>query len=311
MPANFVVRPFQPSDADAVAALWNEALPGSQPWNEPRAAIRRKLLADDGLFFVGERHGRIVATALAGYDGVRGWIYSLAVDADHRRLGIGRRMIREAEQALLARGCAKINLQVRADNAEVVAFYERCGFAVEDRVSLGKPLTGVVGPGDSPSRVEHAERAGLTVRAAVADDAPLLAEMNRQLIDGEASRNPMTDAELQERMRRWLEGEWRSVVFERDGGPVGYALFQFRNDEYRPADATVYLRQFFIKPEHRGRGIGRLAYDAVHRQHFGDATSIVLDVLQTNPRAHRFWESLGFQPYCATLRRTVDQQKGR
>ncbi|PYV15135.1 MAG: acetyltransferase GCN5, partial [Acidobacteria bacterium] len=37
-------------------------------------------------------------------------------------------------------GCPKINLQVRGGNREVVSFYEELGFAVEDRVSMGKRL---------------------------------------------------------------------------------------------------------------------------------------------------------------------------
>ncbi len=37
-------------------------------------------------------------------------------------------------------GCMKVNLQVRATNAEVVAFYKSIGFQVEERLSLGKRL---------------------------------------------------------------------------------------------------------------------------------------------------------------------------
>ena len=47
----------------------------------------------------------------------------------------------EAERLLHDVGCPKINLQVRATNSEVIEFYEGCGFSVEDRASLGKPLT--------------------------------------------------------------------------------------------------------------------------------------------------------------------------
>lgn len=140
MAAEITVRRFQSSDADAVARLWDAALPASRPWNDPRRVICRKLHADDGLFFVGERDGEVIATVLAGHDGVRGWIYAMAVAEEHRRGGVGRRMLEEAERALFARGCDKINLQVRGNNRDVIAFYERCGFAVEDRASLGKPL---------------------------------------------------------------------------------------------------------------------------------------------------------------------------
>ena len=52
----------------------------------------------------------------------------------------GTALLRRLEEALAARGCLKVNLQVRASNAGVVAFYERLGYAVEQRVSMGKRL---------------------------------------------------------------------------------------------------------------------------------------------------------------------------
>lgn len=140
MTAEITVRKFESTDADSVIALWNKALPSAQPWNEPKTVICRKLNANDGLLFVGEQEGQVIATVMAGCDGVRGWIYALAVADGHRRRGVGRRMLEEAERALFARGCAKINLQVRATNSEVIQFYEQCGFSLEDRASLGKPL---------------------------------------------------------------------------------------------------------------------------------------------------------------------------
>lgn len=140
MPLNLAVRPFQSSDADAVVSLWEETLPSSQPWNDPKQVICRKQNHNDDLLFVGEQDGRIVATVIAGYDGIRGWIYAMAVAPDCRRQGVGRWMLEAGENALLAKGCAKVNLQVRATNAEVIQFYERCGYAIEDRASLGKPL---------------------------------------------------------------------------------------------------------------------------------------------------------------------------
>ena len=92
------------------------------------------------LFLVGEFAGDIVATVLAGYDGVRGWIYHLAVGHDYQRKGFGRAMMQAAEKHLRDMGCPKINLQVRSDNAEVIEFYKRMGYQIEDRVTFGKRL---------------------------------------------------------------------------------------------------------------------------------------------------------------------------
>ena len=47
---------------------------------------------------------------------------------------------REYEQRLAQLGCSKINLQVRAENAAVAAFYRSLGYEVEERVSMGKRL---------------------------------------------------------------------------------------------------------------------------------------------------------------------------
>ena len=46
----------------------------------------------------------------------------------------------EAERLLRAAGCPKINLQVRSSNTDVIGFYKGIGYAVEDRVSMGKRL---------------------------------------------------------------------------------------------------------------------------------------------------------------------------
>ena len=45
------------------------------------------------------------------------------------------------------------------------------------------------------------------LREAIAEDLPLLAELNRQLIQDQRSPNPMSVAELEERMRGWLVAE--------------------------------------------------------------------------------------------------------
>jgi hypothetical protein len=77
---------------------------------------------------------------MAGYDGHRGWLYAVAVDHPHRRHGIARHLVAHALDALRQLGCIKVNLQIRSDNAQVVAFYESLGFCIEDRISMGLNL---------------------------------------------------------------------------------------------------------------------------------------------------------------------------
>ena len=123
-----------------VVALWEKVFGYEAPHNKPGLAIDKKLSIDDQLFFVAVVDNQAVGTIMAGYDGHRGWIYSLAVAPSHRRQGIGTQLVAHAERALIARGCVKINLQILEGNESVVAFYSKFGYAVEKRISMGKRI---------------------------------------------------------------------------------------------------------------------------------------------------------------------------
>jgi len=125
---------------DEVVALWRAESGDTSAHNEPNLAINRKLAVQDGLFFVAIKAGEVVGSIMAGYDGHRGWLYSLVVRPDRRHQGIGSALVREAEQALAVRGCMKINLQIVEGNAGVKPFYEALGYALEIRYSMGKRL---------------------------------------------------------------------------------------------------------------------------------------------------------------------------
>ncbi len=133
------IRSFQPSDEPAVIVLW-ERCDLLRPWNDPRKDIRRKRDVQPELFLVGCLKEEIVATAMAGYEGHRGWVNYLAVAPEHQGKGLGRAIMGEAEKLLEELGCPKINVQVRGTNASAIAFYERIGYRVEDVAGLGKRL---------------------------------------------------------------------------------------------------------------------------------------------------------------------------
>jgi ribosomal protein S18 acetylase RimI-like enzyme len=140
-------------DRDAVVSLWRRVFGYDTAHNDPALAITRKLAVADGLLFVAEDKGTVVGTAMAGYDGHRGWLYSVAVAPERQRSGLGTHLVRHAEQALAARGCMKINLQLLASNQATAAFYRGLGYAVEPRISMGKVL-----PQNVPPRAEDSAR---------------------------------------------------------------------------------------------------------------------------------------------------------
>jgi ribosomal protein S18 acetylase RimI-like enzyme len=138
------IRPYQPTDEESVISLWRQC-DLLRPWNDPRKDIRRKLAVSPELFLVGVVDEEVVATAMVGYEGHRGWISYLGVAPAHQGKGLGRMLMAEAERLLRALGCPKINLQVRTSNTAVIEFYRRVGFALDDVVSMGKRLEFEVG----------------------------------------------------------------------------------------------------------------------------------------------------------------------
>lgn len=135
------IRPFKPADTQDVCALWTRVFGYAEARNAPEKVLSDKLRWD-GRLIVAEESGAIIGTLMLGYDGHRGWLYRLAVDEGARRRGVGRGLVREAEQLLTALGCAKVNLQLHEHNDAGLRFWRSVGYGREARIDMGKDLTG-------------------------------------------------------------------------------------------------------------------------------------------------------------------------
>lgn len=131
------VRVYRDSDEEAVLSLWDRAGIG-RPWLDLRAEIHEKRKRDRSLFLVAVDGALVVGAVMGAYDGRRGWVYHIAADPSLHRLGIGRALMEDLERRMLRAGVNKINLQVRADNGDVIGFYERLGYSDEHLTSMGK-----------------------------------------------------------------------------------------------------------------------------------------------------------------------------
>ncbi len=127
------------AEIEAAVALW-EACGLTRPWNDPRADAHLALAGETSTILAGHVGGRLVATAMVGADGHRGWVYYLAVAPDQRGLRHGEAMMRAAEAWVRARGLPKLQLMVRGDNAAAIAFYEAIGYGVEPVTVLSTRL---------------------------------------------------------------------------------------------------------------------------------------------------------------------------
>jgi ribosomal protein S18 acetylase RimI-like enzyme len=128
------------TDRVQVVELWRNVFGYETAHNEPNLAISKKIATNDGLFFVAVENTDIVGTIMAGYDGHRGWLYSVAVEPNKRRSGLGSSLVEHAEKALADLGAMKVNLQLLATNEATAAFYNSIGYSVEPRLSMGKVL---------------------------------------------------------------------------------------------------------------------------------------------------------------------------
>jgi ribosomal protein S18 acetylase RimI-like enzyme len=137
-PDELVVRSLRAADEAPLCALWSRVFPDDPPWNAPAVMLENKRGVHPELVLVGELGGVIVGAVMAGWDGVRGWLYHLAVAPEHRRRGFATRLVRAAEERLRQLGCPKVNLQVRSTNGAVIAFYRSLGYETEERVSMGR-----------------------------------------------------------------------------------------------------------------------------------------------------------------------------
>jgi GNAT superfamily N-acetyltransferase len=131
-------------------------------------------------------------------------------------------------------------------------------------------------------------------------DAALLAELNAVLSRDEGADPVGSLDDYVQRMRTWLEeGRYEAALAESDAGVIAYVVW--RND---PDYADVFVRQFFVVPDHRGRGLGRRLFEQAAHEYW-EGQPLRLDVYDSNPRGGVFWERLGFVPYSRLMRRST------
>jgi hypothetical protein len=135
------ITPITDADVDAVIALWQRC--GlTRPWNDPGSDIAFARRGANATILVGRTANAIVASAMVGHDGHRGWVYYVAVDPEVQGKDFGRAIMSAAEDWLRQQGITKAMLMVRPDNKQVQAFYGRLGYDVQERVIYAKWLDG-------------------------------------------------------------------------------------------------------------------------------------------------------------------------
>ena len=134
---DLLIDDLREDEIDAAVELWR-TVGLARPWNDPIADARLALAGETSTILA----GRLVATAMVGADGHRGWVYYLGVLPEFRGRRFGEAMMRAAEQWIIARGMPKLQLMVRTDKSAVMGFYEAIGYRREEVVVLSRRFDG-------------------------------------------------------------------------------------------------------------------------------------------------------------------------
>jgi len=121
------IRSSVAADALAVLALWREA--AAEPSHtDDEDSLRQLIDLDPEALIVAESENGLVGSVIAAWDGWRGSIYRLAVAPHHRRVGLGRRLVLEAEQRLAGVGARRLQAIVVESSDQATGFWRAIGW---------------------------------------------------------------------------------------------------------------------------------------------------------------------------------------
>jgi len=124
------IRDLRPEDYEGLTSLWEAAgLPYRPRGRDGRDRISREIEGECAIFLVAAEDSRLIGSVLGTHDGRKGWINRLAVHPEHRKRGIGRALVAEAEERLLKLGIEIVTCLIEDWNEESLAFFEWIGYA--------------------------------------------------------------------------------------------------------------------------------------------------------------------------------------
>lgn len=307
------IRPIQDGEESTVADLWN-ACGLVRPWNDPVADIALARHTQTSEILVGLNGDAIVATAMTGFDGHRGWVYYVAVDPSMQGTGAGKKIMTAAEDYLRQQGCPKVELIVRSSNKPVADFYKAIGYHPEDRLLLAKWLR------EPPVAQDEVPILDITVTFLAMESAPTTSRRRPP-----STGTPLTLQRLQEPTTGfyryiqhtvgdpWLWYERRKMdddtlrqiihderveiyVLSEGGVPAGFIELDFRE-----MPNTADVAYFGLFPDFIGRGFGPYLLDwGIHTAWDRSPAPKRLTVntcTLDHPTALGMYQRFGFVPY--------------
>ncbi|MEX0760314.1 MAG: GNAT family acetyltransferase, partial [Tistlia sp.] len=318
-PAGYALRPYREADFLACAELWRRC--GiSVSYNDPAEDVALWQRSSDAEILVCERGGLLVGTVCVGHDGHRGWLYQLAVEPKLQHQGLGRKLVRAAEDWLAERGVPKVQLMIRPTNEGVRRFYESLGYELTPRLILARWLKQVKGPQPvepatlqvtvtylemtAPPRLE-ASHPPLNRRVALLRAQRPSLKFYRFLYDAVGEEWTWWERRIlpDETLAAYLRDERVEVyVLYVEGQPAGFFELDGRDPD------GLDLGMFGLMPEFVGQGLGnwflQAAVETAWERKPGRLTvnTCTLD----HPRALPLYQKVGFSPVRQETKTIVD-----
>ncbi len=327
------ISPLNEKQIPALITLWQRCNL-VRPWNDPKGDISLALSTPGCTILIAQTDDSqtVIASAMAGFDGHRGWIYYVAVDPDHQGKGYSRKIMRAAEDTLRDQGCTKVELIIRGENKGVKAVYEKLGYKPEDRLLMTKwlvqpPVQQVEPSGEAVN--EDVPIHDVTVTFLEMKSAPTAPPKPQPV-----SKNPLVlqrviqptssyyrylhftvgDPWLWYSRRTWDDDRLASVIHDdrveiytlsQGGVPAGFIELDFRS---MPDEAEIAY--FGLLPDFIGRGLGPYLLDwgircAWNREPAPERL-IVNTCTLDHPSALNGYQKLGFRPYRRVTEKVPD-----
>ena len=124
MSCDIVIRRMDTADIKNVVSIEKECF--SLPWSEK--SFEDSLKQSYSVFFVAECAGSTAGYVGAYHIGDECDITNVAVSTEHRRKGIGRKLLEEVEKYAMEHSVQSVMLEVRESNTPAIKLYEAMNY---------------------------------------------------------------------------------------------------------------------------------------------------------------------------------------
>ena len=143
------IRPATPTDASTIGRLGALLVREHHDFDPERFIAATSRTEDQYGWFLGtqleepnivilvaERDGKVIGYTYSGVEGTdymslrgpAGVMYDIVVDPDHRKQGVGRRLVEATLEALKSKGAPRVVLSTAERNAAAQRLFDRAGF---------------------------------------------------------------------------------------------------------------------------------------------------------------------------------------